>query len=64
MRSKVKLNGFPIGRELQPDAFNRNPYPTLGLLRAHEPISWIPAFQMYYLTRHAAVQRVLLDAET
>lgn len=60
----MKLNGFPIGRELQPDVFNRNPYPTLGLLRAHEPISWIPAFQMYYLTRHADVHRVLLDAET
>lgn len=58
----MKPQVFPFGCELQPDAFNRNPYPTLALLRTQEPISWIPAFQMYYLTRHADVQRVLLDS--
>ena len=58
------MKGFPIGRGLQPEAFHRDPYPTLSRLRTHEPISWIPAFQMYYLTRHADIVRVLMDAET
>lgn len=55
---------FPLGRDLRPDDFSRDPYPMLAALRASEPVSWIECYRMFYLTRHAEVRQVLHDWET
>ena len=55
---------FPIGSRVRIADLERDPYPILGELREHEPVSWIPALGMWFLTRHADIVAVLHDPES
>ena len=41
-----------------------DPYPILADLRAHEPVSWVPETEMWFVTRYDDVRAVLADFET
>jgi cytochrome P450 len=53
---------FPIGAALTAAALDADPYPHLEALRLQEPVSWVAALGMWYVTRYADVRDVLLDA--
>src|SRR5260370_29214041 len=50
-----------IGQEITLAELARNPYPAFGRLRACEPISWIPAVNMWYVVDYEDVRTALLD---
>ncbi|MDB6084629.1 MAG: cytochrome [Gammaproteobacteria bacterium] len=54
---------FPIGASVTTAQLELDPYAVFDRLRIAEPVSWIPALNMWYVTRYDDVQRVLLDAE-
>jgi len=49
--------------DFRPEApdFLRDPYPTLGRLRAADPVHWSPRLKAWVLTRYDDVRAVLLD---
>ncbi len=42
---------FPLGAAATPDELDRDPHPVLARLRAHEPVSWLPALAAWLVTR-------------
>lgn len=52
---------LPLGHSVQLEALDRDPYPIYAQLLEHEPVSWIPALGMWYVTRRADVVAVLDD---
>jgi cytochrome P450 len=54
---------FPIGATITLAELSDNPYPLYARLREVEPISWLPALGMYYVTRYEDVRALLLDPE-
>ena len=57
----VKKARFPIGHEITLAELDHNPYPAFARLREHEPISWIPAVNMWYVVGYEDVRTALLD---
>jgi cytochrome P450 len=54
---------FPLGAAVELAELNENPYPVFARLREQEPISWLPALNMWYVTRYEDVRAVILDHE-
>jgi len=54
---------FPVGAGITTDELDQDPYPAYRRLREHEPVSWIPALGMYFVTRYEDVQTVLRDTD-
>jgi cytochrome P450 len=52
---------FPVGREITLEELDRDPYPVFARLREREPISWIPALNMWYVVGYEDVRNALLD---
>lgn len=50
---------FPVGAAVDLDEMTRDPYPIFAKMRAAEPVSWLPALKLYYLTRYDDVFAVL-----
>lgn len=63
MTPQEKAIRFPMGAAITLAELTENPYPAYARLRASEPISWLPAFGMYYVTRYADVRAILLEPE-
>ncbi len=54
---------FPIGNLVTPEALEKNPYEVYRQLRQSEPVSFIAAQQMYFVTRYDCCKQILADAE-
>ncbi|MFK7804583.1 MAG: cytochrome P450 [Anaerolineae bacterium] len=54
---------FPIGATVTIKQIAKNPYPTFQQMIATEPVSWVPAFNMWMVTRRVDVVELLRDAE-
>lgn len=54
-----RRHASPIGASLSVDALERDPYPHYRRLRAEEPVSWVPAMNMWLVTRYEDVKAVL-----
>jgi cytochrome P450 len=63
MTPQEKAARFPLGAAITLAELTDNPYPAYARLRAAEPISWLPALSMYYVTRYEDVRALLLDPE-
>jgi cytochrome P450 len=50
---------FPIGRAVTLQELDRDPYAVFARLAEHEPISWIPALDMYYVVGYENVREAL-----
>ncbi|WP_020137148.1 cytochrome P450 [Streptomyces sp. 351MFTsu5.1] len=55
---------FPLGATTTPAELARDPHPRLAELRAHEPVSWLPALNGWLVTRRDLALDVMRDAET
>jgi cytochrome P450 len=55
---------YPIGSSVRLEDLYLDPYPILARLRKLEPVSWIPEFKMWFVTRFDDVEAVLHDVET
>jgi cytochrome P450 len=53
-----------VGETITLEALERDPYPIYARLRDEEPVSWVPAVQLWLITRHDDVRAVDLDPET
>lgn len=55
---------FPLGAATTLDVLTQDPHPRLALLRAQEPVSWLPAWGGWLVTRRDLALSVMRDAET
>ena len=53
-----------VGDTVTLEALERDPYPIYARLRDEEPVSWVPAVQLWLVTRHDDVRAVDLDTDT
>src|SRR3954454_24336737 len=53
-----------IGETITLEDLERDPYPAYALLREEEPVSWVPAVGLWFVTRFDDVRRVDLDPAT
>ena len=52
-----------VGDQITLDELERDPYPIYARLREEEPVSWVPAVQLWLVTRHDDVRAVDLAPE-
>src|ERR1700687_679309 len=55
---------FPLGSRVQLETLSRDPYPVLKAPQEHEPVSWVPEAQAWFVTRRADCLAILLDSTT
>jgi cytochrome P450 len=52
---------FPLGASISVAELERDPYPFFAQVREREPLTWVEALKMWYLTGYDDVRRVLMD---
>jgi cytochrome P450 len=52
-----------FGEQITLDELERDPYPIYARLRDEEPVSWVPAVQLWLVTRYDDVRTVCLEPE-
>jgi cytochrome P450 len=60
----TRARRFPLGASVALAQLEDDPHPVLAQLRAHEPVSWLPALEGWLVTRHDLALRVIRDAST
>ena len=55
---------FPLGSLVHLETLSRDPYLVLKALQEHEPVSWVPEAQAWFVTRRADCLSILLDSAT
>jgi cytochrome P450 len=55
---------IPLGSRVHLETLSRDPYPVLKALQEHEPVSWVPEAQAWFVTRRADCLSILLDSAT
>ncbi|MFF7972623.1 cytochrome P450 [Streptomyces sp. NPDC007905] len=60
----VTARRFPLGSATTLTELEDDPHPRLALLRAREPVSWLPALGGWLVTRRDLALRVMRDAAT
>ncbi|WP_371596943.1 cytochrome P450 [Streptomyces sp. NBC_00564] len=58
------VDSFPLGAATTLAELARDPHPRLALLRAQEPVSWLPELNGWLVTRRDLALGVMRDAET
>jgi len=58
------VRGFPIGAQVTLAELEDDPHPVLAQLREHEPVSWVPALDAWFVTRRDLVVEAMRDAVT
>ncbi|MFF0161615.1 cytochrome P450 [Streptomyces sp. NPDC005263] len=58
------VDSFPLGAATTLAELARDPHPRLALLRAHEPVSWLPELDGWLVTRRDLALDVMRDAAT
>ena len=53
-----------VGESITLEELERDPYPAYARLREEEPVSWVPAVQLWLVTRHDDVRAIDLDPDT
>lgn len=59
-----RASAFPLGTAVELEDLEGDPHPTLARLRAHEAVSWLPAFDGWLVTAPALASRVMRDDQT
>ncbi|MFG2792760.1 cytochrome P450 [Streptomyces sp. NPDC048419] len=60
----VVASSFPLGAQTTLAELSSDPHPRLALLRAQEPVSWLPALGGWLVTRRDLALEVMRDAAT
>jgi cytochrome P450 len=58
------FDSFPLGAATTLAELAEDPHPRLALLRAHEPVSWLPELDGWLVTRRDLAMDVMRDAAT
>jgi cytochrome P450 len=58
------VDTFPLGASTTLAELARDPHPRLALLRAHEPVSWLPELDGWLVTRRDLALSVMRDGTT
>jgi len=58
----AKKERFPLGHDITLEELDRDPYPAFARLRLREPISWLPALDMWFVVGYENVRDALLDS--
>lgn len=58
--SMAKRSDSP-GASVTPEALSADPYPFYTRMREEEPVSWVPALNMYFVTRYEDVRTIMQD---
>ena len=53
-----------LGRDIQLEELEADPYPIYRRLRDEEPVSWVDAVGLWFVTRWDDVRRIANDTET
>ncbi len=62
--SSIKIRAqSQLGAAISLEDLTKDPYPIYAKLQAEEPVSWISALNMWYVTRYEDVRTILLDAD-
>jgi cytochrome P450 len=61
MAGKSNIDTYPLGRAVTLAQLEADPYPVYAQLQAFEPISWIEALGMWYITRYEDVRAIAID---
>jgi cytochrome P450 len=64
MRKEDRAAAFPLGASLSVERLQREPYPVFAELREREPVSWIDALGVWFVTRHSDVLGVIGNPNT
>lgn len=59
-----RISSFPTGERIDLATLARDPYPTFDALLTSEPLSWVPAFNLWMVTRRDDVIAILRDWQT
>jgi cytochrome P450 len=62
-RQATPTSRFPVGAAVELAELDRDPYPIFARLRRSEPISWVAALNMWYVTGYENVRTIILDTE-
>ncbi|ARR52584.1 cytochrome P450 [Rhizorhabdus wittichii DC-6] len=62
MMSREQL--YPLGAQIRLEELERDPNPIYARLRREEPVSWVPAAGMWFVTRFEDVAAVLRASDT
>jgi cytochrome P450 len=57
------MTGSTFGERITLDELERDPYPIYARLRDEEPVSWVPAVQLWLVTRYEDVRTIDLSPE-
>ena len=52
-----------FGEQITLEGLERDPYPIYARLRDEEPVAWVPAVQLWLVTRYEDVRTVDLSPE-
>jgi cytochrome P450 len=52
-----------VGARISLEELENDPYPVYARLRESEPVAWVDALRMWYVTRYSDVEAVLLDTD-
>jgi len=63
MHDDIDSDAFPIGAAIELDALNADPFPTYAKLRESEPVSYVAALGIYWVTRYDDVRTIMEDDE-
>lgn len=55
---------FPIGAAITVEELTESPYEALARIRTHEPVTWIPPLNAWWITRRDLGLEAMTDAET
>jgi cytochrome P450 len=59
-----RRTAFPLGAAVTLSELDQDPHPALAVLRAAEPVSWLPSLAGWLVTRHDLVLAAMRDAQT
>ena len=62
--SDARSTQFPRGAAITLEQLEAEPYDTLAALRTHEPVSWLPALNGWFVTTRELAVEVMRDADT
>jgi cytochrome P450 len=60
----VRETSFPVGAAVTLEELELDPHPALARLREREPVSWLPAFEGWLVTRRDLALQAMRDPET
>ena len=60
----IRAERFPLGARVTISQLEESPHEIIRELRAHEPVSWLPAVGGWFVTARALAIEVLRDADT